>query len=81
MEPDDHILPGAFDKSEKTVPLVVYDKDGTRQVVGDATISIFEGGIGIEGHVTDPELMKMVSAATNMLDGFSIYKKDAKDGR
>jgi hypothetical protein len=35
---DSHIRPGAFGDKPKTVPLVVYEKDGTRRVVGEATL-------------------------------------------
>jgi hypothetical protein len=77
---DDHILPGAFGDEPKTVPLVIYEKDGKRRVVGEATLSQDENGLHIEGNVTDPEAKKIISQT---IDGFSFTRdpKEAKDGR
>ena len=32
------IMPGAFGSEPKTVPLVRYDKDGKRHVIGEAAV-------------------------------------------
>lgn len=58
---DPHILPGAFGEKPKKLPLVIYDKDGQRHVVGDATITPEEEGLKIEGNVTDPAMKKLIT--------------------
>lgn len=60
MPHDEHILPGAFGEEPKTVPLVVYEKDGTRRVVGSATVSQDKDGLHLTGHITDPDTQKLV---------------------
>lgn len=60
MSDDLHILPGAFGDEPKTVPIVVYEADGTRKVVGTATFSTTETGLDLAGTITDPELTKLV---------------------
>lgn len=57
---DLHILPGAFGDVPKKLPLVIYEKDGTRKVVGEATIVPDDNGFHISGAVTDPEMKKLV---------------------
>lgn len=78
-ETHDHILPGAFGDKPKTVPLVVYEKDGTRKVVGKATITTDEGGLHLAGNVTDPDMQKFVKETV----GFGAAanpKKGSSDG-
>lgn len=71
MPHDEHIAPGAFGDEPKTVPLVVYDKDGTRRVVGEATVTPNDRGIHISGNITDPEMKKFVEE----LGGFGALLK------
>lgn len=60
------------DEKSKVIPLVVYDADGTRRVVG-------EGKLTLEGHVSDPEVAKMISASARILDGFSLKDPPTQD--
>lgn len=73
---DPHILPGAFGDKPKTVPLVVYEKGGTRRVVGEATFTPDESGFHISGAVSDPEMKKLAEADVS---GFSITPKFEKE--
>lgn len=68
-----------------TVPLVVYEKDGTRREVGKAEIRMVDTAIGpdfqVRGHIDDPELAKMITDVENTFNGgFAIYK-DPRDIR
>jgi hypothetical protein len=69
---DLHILPGAFGDEPKTVPLVVYEGDGQRRVVGEATITPGPDSLGISGHIVDPDMAKKFTNALGWMDGFSL---------
>lgn len=75
--PDDRFTrfdPGAFDFVSKTVPLVIYDADGERKVIGEATLTPDETGLDIESKVTDPEVANLI-AGKDELSGFAIYNQ------
>jgi len=76
-ETHDHILPGAFGNEPKTVPLVIYEKDGERRVVGEATITPDETGFHISGSVTDVAMKRFVERI--LTQGFSANTKDEPD--
>lgn len=67
------------DEKSKVIPLVVYDADGTRRVVGEGKLTLEETGIRLEGHVSDPEVAKMISASARTLDGFSLKDPPTQD--
>lgn len=72
MPHDPRILPGAFGDEPKTVPLVVYEKDGTRRVIGEATLTSDKDGLRIEGDLMDDEASKIIKHAMTRLDGFTL---------
>ena len=53
MGRDDIILPGAFGDEPKKLPLVYYDTEGKRHIVGEATIEVKDHGLSIRGHIVD----------------------------
>lgn len=55
---DIRILPGAFGEIPKTVPVVIYEKDGSRRVIGNATITPREDGFRIDGNITEEQRQK-----------------------
>lgn len=72
MSGDSHILPGAFGDEPKTVPLVIYEADGTRRVIGEATLTPQQSNLAVQGHIFDPEVAKQVGYAVEWMDGFSL---------
>lgn len=72
--------PDAFKNLPKTLPLVVYEKDGTRRVVGDATLSVDETGLNIAGRVTDPKVGDILGFSSG-LDDISVIQKEEPNGR
>lgn len=71
--PDDtHILHGAFGDEPQTVPLVVYENEGVRRVVGEATITPHPDKLVIEGHISDAEMAEKFTNAIKWMDGFSL---------
>jgi hypothetical protein len=78
-----HIRPGAFGDKPKTLPLVVYDKDGNRHVVGEATITPEEDGLKMDANVTDPVMKELFQENIFGLGAISNpkFEKEKKDGR
>lgn len=85
MGPDDHILPGAFEKTDKTLPVVVYEKDGTRRVVGEGTIEVVDGALKMSGIITDPKAMYILGFSLGPEDIAVVenpkFEQEKKDGR
>lgn len=52
------------------VPLVYYDKDGNRKVVGEATVALRQGQLRIVGVFND--IPEATALAHISVDGFSI---------
>jgi hypothetical protein len=52
------------------VPLVYYDKDGNRKVVGEATVALRQGQLRVVGVFND--IPEATGLAHISLDGFSI---------
>jgi hypothetical protein len=77
MDEDYRILPGAFGDKPQTVPLVIYEPDGTRRIVGEATLTPTEVGFDVSSNVTDPAVKKMLEAVA-MLPEFAIYDQTPK---
>lgn len=45
----------------KTVPVVTYDSDGTREVIGEGTLRTVSGGLQLEGHISDEAYQALFS--------------------